>query len=75
MNTEIAYPAHQLSPRPVVVALAGFVIGAVAGLGVAAVVMDQAPDTTQAPGLRPAPTGVSGSDDAGREGYGLTRRR
>ncbi len=75
MNAHALHPTHRVSPKPLLVGLAGAALAAVAGLGVAAVVLDEPTASTQAPGTIPVPTGeyfVNGTD---REIRALMHRR
>jgi hypothetical protein len=73
MNAQALQPTHPVSPKPLLVGLAGAALAVVAGLGIATAVLDEPIASTQAPATVPASDYfVNGTD---REVRGLMHRR
>jgi hypothetical protein len=73
MNAQALHPTHPASPKSLLVGLAGAALAVVAGLGIAAVVLDQPTASTQGPGTIPASDYFGSGTD--REVRALMHRR
>jgi hypothetical protein len=67
MNAQALHPAHPVSAKSPLLALAGAALAVAAGLGIATAVLDEPLSTTQAPATIPAGDHFSGTDREVRE--------